>query len=258
MGTQRVKTWLIPVVVGLGLGVTPMIEARPQDVRDALIADSEADSLGERLEALGQLARRKDVRPVEARRIAARLSGLRASDREAVLRLEALERQRDPEVAQTVARWVVAAAAEAPGERDRRAWQRALGASVAAMGAGSGETVEGALLALARLDDVTIARAALASAAGREHFDAGRHVGALVAMLARPDLECLSAVLALLGRTNAADAVEPIIAAMERYAEANPRRGAPEHARALQRLTGQSLGDAPAEWRAWWNRRRHE
>ncbi|MCK6551678.1 hypothetical protein L6R52_37945 [Myxococcota bacterium] len=230
-----------------------MIEAKAEGPHEAQLRASESTSRSERLDALEALARTKPTMPRIVRRIAAGLAGLAAIDREALLRLGAIEKHRDPEAAQVVARWVVEAlAAPRPAERDHVAWQRALTAAATALRPGRGEGTERALVALGGVDDVVVARAALAIAARDEAFDAERHAEALVAMLSRPDVECLGSVLSLLGRSRAPRAIGPIIDAMERYAEVNPRSGAPDHARALRRLTGQSLGDDPAAWRAWW------
>lgn len=232
-----------------------MIEAKAEGPHEALLTGSESASRAERLSALEKLARTKPTIARAARRIARPLDGLGALDRESLLRLQAIEKHRDLEVAELVARWVTRVLAEPrPPEAEHTAWQRALVAAATALRPGGGDGAQRALVALAAVDDVVVARAALAIAARDEAFDAKRHVDALIPMLARPDLQCLGSVLVLLGRSKAPEAIGAIIDAMQRYAEVNPRSGAPDHARALHLLTGQSLGDDPAAWRAWWSR----
>jgi len=204
----------------------------------------------ERLRALGQLSRTKTLAPAVVRQVADGLRGLSPTDREAALRLGILEDHPEKAAADGVAHWILEALAR-PVETDpARAKSLALAAQVAARGA---KTADDALIALAQEDDINLARVALKAAVARPNFQAANQVDRLLPLLLRPDLECLMAVLALLERSGAQKAVGPIIESMERFDAANPRSGAPDHARALQRLTGQKLGDRPGPWRQWWS-----
>lgn len=228
-----------------------MSEAMPASDLSALLEASASPSRAQRLEALHQLARQP--RPIKDARLAAGLLSLDPSDTEAALRVELIARLRDPAARPVVLSWTNAALAAArPSTAELQSWRRALIAAAKVIAEAPDPSADAALLSLAALDDLGIARAALAALAGRPAFQAPQHVSPLLALLGLTvDLESQSHVLSLLGRSRSAQAVQPVLESMERWAELNPGQGAEDHAAALRALTGQSLGDRPAPWRAW-------
>lgn len=227
-----------------------MSEAMPASDLSALLEASASESRAQRLEALHSLARLP--RPIKDPRIAAGLLTLDPADAEAALRLELIAHLRDPAARPVVLSWTSAALAARPSTAELHSWRRALIAAAKVIAEAPGPSADAALLSLAALDELGIARAALAALAGRPAFEAPQHVSSLLVLLGvTVDGESQSHVLSLLGRSRSAQAVQPVLESMERWAELNPGQGAVAHAAALRALTGQSLGDHPAPWRAW-------
>jgi len=244
-------SWQHAAVLGAVMGATTMMsEATPAGDLSALLEASASTSRGQRLEALHQLARQP--RPIKDARIAAGLVTLDPSDTEAALRLELIARLRDPAARPVVLSWTSAALAARPSSAEPTSWRRALIAAAQVIAEAPDPSADVTLLSLAALDDLGIARAALAALAGRPAFQAPQHVSPLLVLLGvTVDGESQSHVLSLLGRSRSAQAVQPVLESMERWAELNPGQGAEAHAAALRALTGQSLGDRPEPWRAW-------
>jgi hypothetical protein len=168
-------SWQHAAVLGAVMGaMTMMSEATPASDLSALLEASASTSRGQRLEALHQLARQP--RPIKDARIAAGLVTLDPSDTEAALRLELIARLRDPAARPVVLSWTSAALAARPSSAEPNSWRRALIAAAQVIAEAPDPSADVTLLSLAALDDLAIARAALAALAGRPAFQAPQHV----------------------------------------------------------------------------------
>lgn len=245
-------SWRGAAVLGVLMGATTMMsEATPTTDLEALLEASASSSRGERLEALHKLGRLSG--PIKDPRLAAGLAALAPTDTEAALRLELLARIRDPAARPAVLAWSHGAMASAKASVAELAGsRRALSAALRIIAESSDPGADAVLLGAAALDDPAVERVALEGLDGRPGFQASQHVPALIRLLgATLDGESQSHVLSLLGRSRSRSALQPVLESMERWAELNPDQGALAHAAALRALTGQSLGDRPAPWRAW-------
>ncbi len=176
-----------------------MSEAMPASDLSALLEASASESRAQRLEALHSLARLP--RPIKDARIAAGLLTLDPADAEAALRLELIAHLRDPAARPVVLSWTSAALAARPSAAELHSWRRALIAAAKVIAEAPGPSADAALLSLAALDELGIARAALAALAGRPAFEAPQHVSSLLVLLGvTVDGESQSHVLSLLGR----------------------------------------------------------
>lgn len=245
-------SWRAAAMLGLLMGATTMMsEATPaSDLNDLLEASASA-SRGERLEALHKLTRRSG--PIKDPRLVAGLGALAPTDSEAALRLELLARLHDAAARPAVVNWSRAALAamRASGAELGEA-RRALIAALRIVAEAADPGADVVLVEAAALEDQAITRVALEGLDGRPGFQASQHVTTLLRLLGTTlDGVSQSHVLSLLGRSRSPSALLPVLESMERWAELNPGQGAPDHAAALRALTGQSLGDRPAPWRAW-------